>query len=321
MESIERETWRIDVRRALERREGTELAVDVVLPTTLRDPAALLFCLPGGFLSRRYFDPGDPSDAEERSFSLADFMARRGYAVAMVDHVGCGDSWRPPGEEGYRYDVDAISRANHEAWRVVEQRLRERYGQPLLSVGLGHSMGSALTVALQANHRPHAALVLQSFSTTGLPGFLQGDEARYANDPARARADLPRLVRDRFGTPYPGGRDQDGQGESAAFSVGTAPPLAKALLHRSETNLIAMAGLLTMIPGGYAPYAEAVDVPTFVAYGDHDLGRANNAPPTLPNAPEVLAYTLRDSWHCHNVANSRVALWERTCSWLEDVVG
>jgi len=321
VDPIERETWRVDVSRAVEREGATELAIDVVLPCSLRAPAALLFCLPGGFLSRRYFDPGDPNDEEERSYSLADYMARRGYAVAMVDHLGCGDSWQPSGDEGYGFGVDAITRANHQAWREVHERLCKRYDDSLVSVGLGHSMGSALTVALQANHRPHAALVLQSFSTTGLPGFLQGEEAGFANDPERTHAHLARLVRERFGTPYPGGRDEQAEGGSAAFSVGTAPPLAAALLQRSATNLIGMAGLLTMIPGGYAPYAEKIDVPVFVAYGDHDLGRANNAPPTLPHAPEVLAYTLHDSWHCHNVANSRRELWERTGSWLESVIG
>lgn len=323
MQQLERETWRLDVSSAVEIEGTAEIAVDVVLPASLRAPATQLFCLPGGFLSRRYFDPGDPDDDTERSFSFADYLAQRGYPVVMVDHLGCGDSTQPPEEDGYRLDVDAITRVNHAVWRSVGERLRARYGEEFISVGVGHSMGSALTVALQANHRPHAALVLQSFSTTGLPAFLQGNEASFANDPERTHEHLAELVRQRFGTPYPGpsSRKQTDEDTAAAFSVGTAPPLAKELLQRSATNLIAMAGLLTMIPGGYARYAEGVDVPVFVAYGDHDLGRANHAPPTLPNAPEVLAYTLQDSWHCHNMANSRVRLWDRTLRWLKSVIG
>lgn len=320
MERLERESWRLDVASALGWRTEAEVAVDVVFPAEMERPPVLLFCLPGGYLSRRYFDPGDPEDPTERSFSFADYMARRGFVVAMADTLGCGDSTRPSESAGYQVDVDKLTTANHAAWLEVVARIGARTRQGVLSVGVGHSMGSALTVALQANHRPFAALVLQSFSTTGLPRFLQGDEERYADDPAAARSALAELVRRRFGTPYPGQAKEGEPGQSAAFSVGTAPPLAEALLQRSATNLVAMAGLLTMIPGGYVPYAEAVEVPVFVNYGDHDLGRANNAAPTLPNAPEVLAYTLADSWHCHNVANTRVVLWERTLRWLQAVL-
>ena len=317
MERLEREVWRIDVASALGWGAEAEIAVNVVLPAVMNRPPVVLFCLPGGYLSRRYFDPGDPEDATERSFSFADYMARRGFVVAMADPLGCGDSTRPSESMGYEVDVDVLTTAHHAAWQEVVKRIIARTGQGVRSVGVGHSMGSALTVALQANHRPFAALVLQSFSTTGLPRFLGEDEARYADDRAGVRAALPELVRRRFGTPYPGQAKEGEPGQAAAFSVGTAPPLAEALLRRSATNLVAMAGLLTMIPGGYAPYAEAVEVPVFVNYGDHDLGRANNAAPTLPNAPEVLSYTLADSWHCHNVANTRVVLWERTLRWLQ----
>jgi len=181
-------------------------------------------------------------------------------------------------------------------------------------------MGSALTVSQQAKHEPHMALVLQSFSTAGLRAFLQEDEESYANDPERIRAAMPELVRKRFGSPYPGATNDDDEGSSAAFSVGTAPPIAEELLHRAATNLLGMAGLLTLIPGGYAPYAEAIETPVFIATGDRDLGRANLVPPMLPKAREVLAYTLRDSRHCHNVANTRAELWDRTADWLDGVV-
>ncbi|MBW2270712.1 MAG: hypothetical protein JRH16_19275 [Deltaproteobacteria bacterium] len=318
----ERATWRVDVSEAVDLDGCLEVAVDVVLPPreALRAPATLLFCLPGGFLTRRYFDLGDPSDPVECTYSFAEHMAGLGYAVAALDHVGVGDSSKPERlEDGYSLGVDEIARSNQCAWREVMARVARSLGvatDELVSVGVGHSMGSALTVAQQANHGPHRLLVLQSFGSGGLPAFLQGDEPSYANDPERTRAHVGELVRARFGTPYPGAANEEDAGTSAAFSVGSAPPLAERLLSGVATNLLATCGLLTMIPGAYAPYAEKIAVPCFIAMGDKDLLAAHQVPPMLPNASETVAYTLPDSWHCHNVANTRQQMWDRTARWL-----
>jgi alpha-beta hydrolase superfamily lysophospholipase len=300
-----------------------EIAADVVLPArdAMRTPPTLLFCLPGGFLSRRYFDLGDPTDPVEQTYSFAAHMARAGHAVAAIDHLGTGDSSAPAREEdGYALGVDAIASANQAAWVRIRERIAARWklgAGELVSVGVGHSMGSALTVAQQASHAPHRALVLQTFSTAGLPRFMQGEEAALAGDPARAHVGIADLVRTRYGTPYPTMREQDAEGRSAAFSVGTAPPLAERLLVEASTHLLAMAGSLTLIPGSYAPYAARIRVPVFVSMGDHDLLTAQEVSPMLPHAPEIVAHEVADCWHCHNVANTRAALWDRTLHWLD----
>jgi alpha-beta hydrolase superfamily lysophospholipase len=323
--SLERESLRVDVSPAVALDGRFEIAADIVLPArdALRTPPTLLFCLPGGFLSRRYFDLGDPADPVERTYSFAAHMARAGFAVAAIDHLGTGDSSRPAREEdGYALGVEAIACANQAAWDLIRERIAQRWrrdADELVSIGVGHSMGSALTVAQQASHAPHAALVLQSFSTRGLPRFMQDEEAALAGDPARARAGIADLVRTRYRTPYPEMPGHDEEGRSAAFSVGTAPPLAERLLVEASTRLLAMAGSLTLIPGAYAPYAERIRVPVFVSMGDHDLLTAQEVSPMLPHAPEIVAHEVADCWHCHNVANTRAALWDRTLHWLDAV--
>ncbi|HKX46418.1 MAG TPA: hypothetical protein VJP77_06925, partial [Planctomycetota bacterium] len=82
----------------------------------------------------------------------------------------------------------------------------------------------------------------------------------------------------------------------------------------------AVPGLLAMIPGAYAPYAEAVRVPVFVAVGDHDLHGAHAAAAALPAAPEVVAFTQEDCWHCHFVARSRARLFERVAHFVDCAV-
>ena len=51
-------TWRADVSDAVDPPGEYEIAVDLVLPseTDLAEPAPVLSCLPGGFLTRRYYD-------------------------------------------------------------------------------------------------------------------------------------------------------------------------------------------------------------------------------------------------------------------------
>jgi pimeloyl-ACP methyl ester carboxylesterase len=309
---VVRHEWRLDVSDALGTGEGLEIAASLVLEEGSQ-PAALLVCLPGGFLTRRYYDLELDGD---RSFSFAEHMAARGYATLALDHLGVGESSQP--EDGWLLDVETVARANQAALDAAWKRWDAEVGARVPSIGVGHSMGSCLSVVQQALHAPHAALVLFSFTTLGLRLFLQGREPEFADDPAAARAHIVELARERFGSAYP---DDTADTGHAAFSVGTAPPEAERALKSAGTRVLTVPGLLAMIPGGYAPWAEEVKVPAFVAVGDHDLHRASDGAASLPNSPELVAYTQDDCWHCHNVANTREQLWNRTVRWLDGVLG
>lgn len=328
---VARATWRIDVSDALAAglpASGSfELAIDVVVPLDERaDRARLVFvALPGGFLSRRYFDL-DPGGDERYSFAEA--MAGAGFATLAIDHPGTGDSDRPePVEAGYALGVEQIARLEGRALERALAKLAE--GDPVQgipatvcagTIGVGHSMGSMLTVEQQALARPHRALALFSFTTRGLPRFLTPAMLALAGDPARARRELGRVARETYGTPYPpraNGVDAD---RRAAFGVGTAPPLAEELLHGAATNLLGLGGLLSMIPGGYAPAAERIDVPVWMLVGDHDLQGTDGIRAELPKAPAVEIRVLPDCWHCHFVANTRDAIWRELPDWVARVV-
>ena len=310
--------WRLDVRDAPGLPGAHEIAASLVAPAGFGEsgPATLLFCLPGGSLSRRYWDLEVDGD---RRFSFAEFMAARGFATLAIDHLGIGDSSRPA--DGAAPDLRGFARANQAALAQALERLRSGdsdAGLPppaeLRSIGVGHSMGSCLTVVQQAEHAPHRALVLLSFTTRGLPHFLSDEERALAGDPQRARARLPELIDARFGTPFPS--PPRGAGREAAYGVGSAPPEAVRALRDASTDLLAGPGILSMIPGAFAPEALRIRVPVFLAVGDHDLHAADHASGEFPHAPEVLAYTLPDCWHCHNVANTRERLWARIARWI-----
>lgn len=322
-----RASWRIDVSEAVPHPGRFELAVDVVVPRERSDetPPVALVCLPGGFLSRRYFDL---ELAGDRSYSFAEAIAVQGFVTLAIDHLGIGESSKPdPIDAGFAFGVEVVARANQLALERALERLARGDAEAGIAptpcgatIGVGHSMGSVLTVEQQAIARPHRALVLFSFTTRGLPFFLNEDQRPYANDPERARRELGALARRSYGTPYPPRADGAEGDRRAAFGVGTAPPLAEALLHAASTDLLALGGLLSMIPGGYAPSAAVIDVPVYVLIGDHDLHGERGVREELPKAPSVTLRTLEDCWHCHLVANSRAAIWREIPAWIAEVL-
>ena len=305
--------WRLDVSGACAGPDRLEVAATLVTPEA-QVPRALLACLPGGFLGRRYYDLEVDGD---RGYSFADAMALRGFATLAFDHLGVDESSRPV--DGWALDPDTLARANQLALEAAMVRSERELGfAPVPVLGVGHSMGSCLAVVQQANHSSYKALVLFSFATSGLPDFLQGREAGVAHDPAAIRERIVELARERFGQAYPGDAPD---ADHAAFSVGSAPPAAARALERAATGVLPIPGLLSMIPGGFAPWAEQVRIPTLVARGDHDLpGSAEGAIASLPAASRVDTFTQPDCWHCHFVSNTREALFQRVADWIDDTL-
>lgn len=321
---ITRATWTFDVSDAVPVDGDFELTASWIAPapSATDEPITVLVCLPGGFLSRHYFDLESEGS---HTYSFAEAMASRGYGVLAFDHVGTGDSTKPtPEDAGLAIGVDAIAAANQAA---LEQALgRVRAGEPGSGtpareigrcIGVGHSMGSMLTVEQQALSRPHEALLLFSFSTAGTPRFIGPSLVAYADQPERLRQEMPALLEREMGGPYPPRANGATEDRVASFGVGTAPPEAEAALQAAATNLLAVGGLTSMVPGGYAPAAEKIDVPVLMIFGDHDLHDDRHTAAELPLVRDLETWQLDDAWHCHFVANTRERLWERVALWLD----
>ena len=328
---VRRVSWRIDVSDAVPLPGRFEIALDVIAPAQLAEQGAngrrpiILSCLPGGFLSRKYFDLEIEGN---RTYSFAQAMAERGFIVLAFDHLGVGESSRPASiEDGYALGVEVIAQANQRALEGALLRLAD--GVPALglpkgltpiTIGVGHSMGSMLTVEQQAASRAFKGLVLFSFSTRGTPSFMDDAMRAYANDPGRLRREIGELARRTMGTPYPERATNSQGNRRAAFGVGTAPGEAEDALHAAATNLLAVGGLLSMVPGGYAPSAQKIDVPVFMLVGDHDLHDDRHTKADLPLSPSVTTTILDDCWHCHFVANTREILWETVTEWIRESI-
>jgi pimeloyl-ACP methyl ester carboxylesterase len=291
---------------------------DVFTPPLERlgERPAIAICLPGGGMSRRYFDLQVAPDLG--NYSMALHLAARGLVVVTLDHLGVGEGSRP--SDPYTLTPQVLADVNAFAVDQVQARLRRgelTSSLPALpdlwSVGVGHSMGSLLSVYQQARHRSHAALVLLGFWARGLPSHLEERELRFAGDPHGLAEALEDLVRQRFGEALPIPR----RGSSDLLVGHAMPRPVHDALVASRTHQLGMAGLSSMIPGSCMPELEKIDVPVLVGVGDADItGPPDEIREDFPPETALSLYVLDDSGHNHNVAPTREQLWDEIVRWV-----
>jgi pimeloyl-ACP methyl ester carboxylesterase len=290
------------------------------LPADSGAPLVLACCLPGGGMSRRYFDLQVP--AEAGNYSMATHLARAGFAVATIDHPGVGESDRP--DDGYSLLPRTI--ADVDAYVVAEVRRRlaggtlvEEIGPVavIANVGIGHSAGAIVTVHLQARYRPYDALVLLGFGGRGWREQLTEDELAVADDPDVIHQRLPALAEKRFGEPLP----MPKRGSSQLLVAAPMHPDAHAALVDARTNMLGVLGLSSMIPGSLRPDIDAIDVPVFVGVGEHDIaGPPREIPAAFTGSNDITLFVLPGAGHNHNVHADRAVLWDRAVAWMQTIL-
>jgi pimeloyl-ACP methyl ester carboxylesterase len=299
-----------------------DMNVEIHFPQHLAEPAVLLVCLPGGGMSRRFFDlvPPEPQEPGDASFSFARQMAAHGFIVALIDHLGIGESSRP--KDGFALSGDVLSRAAHRVLGAIKTQVQAHYDQdlvPLCTVGVGHSMGGMITVLQQAQHHSFQAIALLGFSTHGLPQYVPQPQHTLARDPEALRAQLPELAKRMFKEPYPymkrtpesrgmfAGNRADARGIAALQSLRKEPILPLPSWH-------------SMLPGNVAHEAASIDVPVFLGVGDRDIvGPPEDAPSAFPHSPGVELQVMHDTGHSLFLFEARLALFEALAVWTRSV--
>jgi len=277
-----------------------EVAVTLVVPARA-DVPAVLCCVPGGGATGGYYDLVQP----DPSYSFAEHAAAAGLAVIAVDNLGTG---RSHSTAGLRRTPLEVAAANTRAFAAA---VREVPGAPRV-IGVGHSMGAALTILAQDRWRPFDAVALLGFTTAGLPEHTCGLEGLAAS-PGRFDAEVVdaavgRIGGSRTGPPFP-------------FLVdGDTPAAARRAYAAVTAPILPGPALLSMLPGNVADAAAAVDVPVFVGAGDHEPWADPDAlAAQFPGAPAVEVHVLRRAAHNHVLAGSRRDQWERLCRWAAAV--
>ena len=290
---------------------------DVFFPpvAAITADAVVLCCLPGGGMSRRYFD------LDVMDYSMARHLAQKGFVVVTLDHPGVGDSDCP--DDGYTLTPQCVADVDAFAFDHILGQFRSgslRNDLPamsrLVSIGVGHSAGASITAYQQARHRTHRAVALLGYGGAGLATHLNDREKEFAQRPEAVVGEIASLVRERFGEPLPMQRRG-----SSDFLVGAPMPEAvRAALVACRSPLLALVGLSSMIPGATAPVLAQVDVPVFVAHGSRDIAGSLHAVAALfPASNDVTLFALDDAGHNHNVAPTREQLWDRLGRWAHGV--
>jgi pimeloyl-ACP methyl ester carboxylesterase len=286
-----------------------------VVPEALPDHPVVMICVPGGGISRRYYDLRVPSSLGE--YSMARHLARQGTIVVTIDPPGVGDSDVPV--DGYALTPSAVAEVLARAAAHVLSGLRrgtltdQLVARPeLLAIGVGHSAGGLLTVVQQHHHRSYQALALLGFGGAGLPEFLGYEELRYAGDPAGLREVVASLTAARFGGPLPVLANA-----TSDLLVKPSPP-AEVLdaLGEATAPLLGLVGLTAIVPGSVGDSMGRIDVPVFVGIGEHDIASSPHAiAAELPASMDLTLFGLAGAGHNHNVAEGRARLWDRMLAW------
>lgn len=273
------------------------------------DPVAVLACLAGGTCTTAYFDLRVPGLA---GWSMSEFLADRGFAVVAFDHLGLGASEEVDDLYAVTPTIAAAAQAD-----AIRQVLGRYDGLP--AIGVGHSMGGMLLTVLQHDHALFDAIAVLGHGGDGLPEVLSDDEAavRVERPYPEIEHDIEVLARVRFAPDSPVPRKRPSKGP---FLLPDVPEAVRAEFVAQQVSNLFSCGLTSMIPGATDSHKAGVDVPVFLAFGDHDLtDDYEGARAKYPHAPASELFVLAGSGHCHNQATTRVQLWDALANWATGV--
>lgn len=294
---------------------GQRLGLSLWLPAH-GSAETLIFCLPGGHMTRGYFDL---RAADNDSHSFARALAARGFAVAAMDHPGIGDS--DDGGDVYRHTPESLADAAAAACQWLCESLRagtlaeDVAPLPgLRSIGLGHSMGAMISVLAQQRHALHAAVAVLGFSTRGLPEYVPEAVQPLLADRETLKSQRVELARAMFAKMGEGsgrdGGDNDIYGRDGAEADGIRA------LADCRARLLPVPAFCSMLPDNIGPEAAEIDVPVFIGLGSRDMaGPPHQVPAAFSGSGDVTLQILPQTGHSHFLFPSRAGLFRRLAHW------
>ena len=266
----------------------------------------ILFCLPGGGASAEFFDLAP-------DYSFVNRMTAFGYDVITMDHPGTATNPLPDNHPFLmpRQSADYIFSAMSEIIKRPSLRSKSL-------IGIGHSMGGMMISLIFGRHKCFKAIALLGSSAGGLEWGLSEDEKAYIDKPDELARDLEKLTLSKFKQEFianPGGGPS---GKSITFG-GETPELTQRLREIS-CELYSAGGMMSMTCGSFQKEVDAMDVPLFFAFGDHDIGIPPiEAPKAYVNAPSTELLILENTGHNSLAFSSISTLCIRMNDWLKKI--
>lgn len=284
-------------------------------PSVLTSAAPILLCcLAGGKCSTGYFDlqvEGYPD------YSMADYLAARGFMVVAFDHLGVGTS--SPVDDIFLVTPRLVGAINDYAHRTVAGELVSGTLVPglpplpnLLTIGVGHSMGGMLLGVQQARHASFSAVAILGHGV-GLPTVLTDHELAMVRDGKTTEEDVVRMARTRFAAPQAPTASRPPPG---SFLPPDLPEPVRNAFMSQQADLLFSCGLTSMLPGSTDREKAAITVPVFLGFGEDDLTQDFIGCVALYTAAnDISLFVLPGAAHCHNQSALRTGLWDRLAHW------
>jgi pimeloyl-ACP methyl ester carboxylesterase len=276
----------------------------------------LLCCLAGGKCSTGYFDlqvEGYPD------YSMADYLAARGFIVVAFDHLGVGGS--SPVDDIFLVTPRLASAVNDHAHRAVVRGLVSGTLVPglppvpdLVPIGVGHSMGGMLLGVQQARHATFAAVAVLGHGV-GLPTVLTEEELSFAHHGNVSDEEaVVALARTRFAAENP----PVSRPPPGSFLPADLPGPVRTAFAAQQTELLFSCGLTSMLPGSTDGEKAAITAPVFLGFGEDDLTQDFMGCVALYTAAtDISLFVLPGAAHCHNQSARRTMLWDRLAHWAQ----
>ncbi|MBV1688970.1 alpha/beta hydrolase [Novosphingobium sp. G106] len=320
---------RVDVSSVLPFPAPMELAATIVVPDTIDESGRpiVIFGVPGGGYGRRYFDL---DLAGHEGYSEAAYHAERGMIFIALDHLGVGESSQP---DPTKIDYETLATSYAYAVNSLSAGLRDGSlvdGLPALSdlfaVGIGQSMGGAVTILTQGRLAPFDAIGVFGYSAfhTVIPQPTTG-----ATEAGIRRFDD--LAPGKYSDPFAPGRLnidyiwpfhwEDVPAEIVAMDTEGGYPQRRTSPSFGSLSMPHCA-VQMMLPGAVEAEAAAITVPVFVGVGARDTSPdPHREPAAYPNSPDISLMVVPTMAHMHNFASTREVLWQRTSAWACMVAG
>ncbi len=254
----------------------------------------------GASYDSRYWDV---PRIDGQSYSYAEYMARRGYAVLAVDQLGTGASSRPPGDfltlqetaSGLHQVLDALDEPNNPA--------HVRFHHMVL---VGHSNGALTAIYTQAVFGDADGLVVTGWVHGSVPPI---DPTEFEPLLANPYVIVPPEIRTSLFYYLPGADPEVVDYDNAELSA----PIARAQF----------ADLLdAQFVHPEASQSSGVDVPVLVQVGERDFlmmfaplaGEVHR----YPNSPDLTLQTIEATGHALNTHVSRRDGFQRIDQWIRE---
>jgi pimeloyl-ACP methyl ester carboxylesterase len=293
--------------------DGAQVAASLFVPPPRpgsSGPIVVLVCLPGGTYTRSYWDLTVPGQV---GYSFAEDMAARGHVVVAVDNPGTGMSSGPP--DGGDVTIELWGRAAAEVARQVRDRLHPEWGDDLVVVGVGHSMGGYAVIAQAAIGGDYDAVAILGTSNQPMAG-VYSTEAGAPSPDDQHRALVDQMV----GSAHDGYLQPDRESLRALFHLADVPPNVLAADDGPATRVPVGAAIGAVEPGAYCEAAGKITVPVFLAFGEVDVSPSPHSEVAAYSASgDVRLVVLQGSAHCHNAATTRHVLWDRLAGWIAEI--